>query len=268
MIVQWQPFIIYRWPGASLIVIRGHKHLHECAYIGDDSSEELEELMEAIQEGNGTDDSPANQPKLMKRHRPDIKFHSPMHSNSTGNHTLNGIIDYSEITDPKTLKNLLQALREKSKGPRMKTLPNVQHPHMHRNSTIAKEESDNIKIVSPDNYTNSEEVFRDILNKLKNMGTKGSTILQKVNQRFSNNDGSNHNNNVVMDTKGRHYSKPAVKYEDEIDQARRRKREIILSTALGGNMDDEENDKAIEEVIKKYFLHTNFIEYSLSCSIS
>lgn len=42
----------YRWPGASLILIRGHRHLHECAYIGDDSSEELEELMEIVAEGN------------------------------------------------------------------------------------------------------------------------------------------------------------------------------------------------------------------------
>ncbi|KAF4519975.1 hypothetical protein B566_EDAN005475 [Ephemera danica] len=33
-----------RWPGASLIVIRGYKHLHDCAYIGDDSSEEADEL--------------------------------------------------------------------------------------------------------------------------------------------------------------------------------------------------------------------------------
>ncbi|VVC95794.1 unnamed protein product [Leptidea sinapis] len=36
-----------RWPGASLIMIKGYKHLQECAYIGDDSSEELDELLEA-----------------------------------------------------------------------------------------------------------------------------------------------------------------------------------------------------------------------------
>lgn len=47
-------FYIYfpiRWPGASLILIRGHRHLHECAYIGDDSSEELNELIEIVAEG-------------------------------------------------------------------------------------------------------------------------------------------------------------------------------------------------------------------------
>lgn len=36
-----------RWPGASLIMIKGYKHLQECAYIGDDSSEEVDELLEA-----------------------------------------------------------------------------------------------------------------------------------------------------------------------------------------------------------------------------
>lgn len=49
---------MYRWPGASLTIIRGHKHLHECAFIGDDSSEELDELLEvrAMQQDliNGT----------------------------------------------------------------------------------------------------------------------------------------------------------------------------------------------------------------------
>lgn len=33
--------------GASLIIIKGHRHLHECAYIGDDSSEESDEMEEA-----------------------------------------------------------------------------------------------------------------------------------------------------------------------------------------------------------------------------
>lgn len=236
-----------RWPGASLIVIRGHKHLHECAYIGDNSSEELEEMMEAIQEGNMSEDSPANQPKLMKRHRPDIKFHSPLHNNPSKNHTLNEIMDNTEITDPKTLKELLQVLKEKSKVLKMKPLPKDQTLHMHRNSTIAKGESPNIKIVPPENDTNSEEVLRDILSKLKHLGDKGSTILQKVNQRY-NSSRINYHDNVVMDTKGRHYSKPLVKYEDDIDRARRRKREIILATALGGNMDDTDNDEGIEEV--------------------
>lgn len=40
----------FRWPGASLTIVRGHKHLHECTFIGDDSSEELEELIQVAEE--------------------------------------------------------------------------------------------------------------------------------------------------------------------------------------------------------------------------
>jgi len=77
---------MFRWPGASLIVIRGHRHLHQCAYIGDDSSEEVDELMDAIKEGtyipsdqgvhrSTSNESVANDPNLMKRHRADVEFH-------------------------------------------------------------------------------------------------------------------------------------------------------------------------------------------------
>ncbi|XP_048004675.1 uncharacterized protein LOC125240687 isoform X2 [Leguminivora glycinivorella] len=42
-------------PGASLIMIKGYKHLKDCAYIGDDSSEEVDELLEANKLGQLSD---------------------------------------------------------------------------------------------------------------------------------------------------------------------------------------------------------------------
>lgn len=69
------------WPGASIILIRGHKHLQECAYIGDDSSEELEELLEIAEEKGIGDlhfsspESPANRVELLTKHRPGVEFH-------------------------------------------------------------------------------------------------------------------------------------------------------------------------------------------------
>lgn len=82
-------------------MIRGHKHLHECAYIGDDSSEEDDEMRGgAIQEENVTPrsgqwplpsatDSPVeavrndneeeddvNAPDRMRRLRPGVVFHA------------------------------------------------------------------------------------------------------------------------------------------------------------------------------------------------
>lgn len=73
--------MFYRWPGASMILIRGHRHLHECAYIGDDSSEEMEELMEIAAEKGilnfeiSSPESPANRVELLTKRRPEVQFH-------------------------------------------------------------------------------------------------------------------------------------------------------------------------------------------------
>ncbi|XP_018579974.1 uncharacterized protein LOC108917716 isoform X2 [Anoplophora glabripennis] len=246
-----------RWPGASLIVIRGHKHLHECAYIGDNSSEELEELMEAIREGtyveppgeksiNSTEDeAPANEPELMKRHRADVEFHSPRHRNNTKNYTMDSNVDNSEITDPKVMKILLEALRTKTKQSKGKLLGSDTKSHGHRNSTIAKAETKNFKIDPPKTRTTSEEAFSEILSKLRKLGGRGNAVLEKVNQEF-NQSKSNPTNQTIIDTKGRHYSKPPVNYNDNVDHERR-KRHLYLSPAHDLAEDDEENDMAIEE---------------------
>ena len=65
-------FVAIRWPGASLIVIRGHKHLQECAYIGDDSSEELEEILRANIRKLGDIDDHHKRPKNMTYNKPGI----------------------------------------------------------------------------------------------------------------------------------------------------------------------------------------------------
>ncbi|KAF5297931.1 hypothetical protein FQA39_LY11916 [Lamprigera yunnana] len=110
-----------RWPGASLIVIRGHKHLHDCAYIGDDSSEELDEITKALNDGTNNETSSTsesgdtNTPQVMRRHRPDVHFHHPFHVNATHqNHSISKHHDVPDITDPKLLKTLLDALSKKT----------------------------------------------------------------------------------------------------------------------------------------------------------
>lgn len=71
------------WPGASMILIRGHRHLHECAYIGDDSSEELDELLELAETQGITGlqySSPEGTPnrvEALRKRRPGVEFHDP-----------------------------------------------------------------------------------------------------------------------------------------------------------------------------------------------
>ncbi|CAH1163985.1 unnamed protein product [Phaedon cochleariae] len=237
-----------RWPGASLILIRGHKHLHECAYIGDDSSEELEELMEAAREKAGDPETnssqpqqQANDPDLMKWHRPEVQFHSPVHLNnsrSLGQDAHNGVADDAE-TDPKAMKPILEALRHKYKQSKP-----LNAEHTHRNSTVAKEEEENMHIEKPREATEPEKVLTDILGKLKRLGDQGPEVLHKLNEQFKKNHSDSEG---AFDTKSRTYSKPAVDFDEYVDQARRRKRDLILATALGGNQDDKENDMGIEE---------------------
>lgn len=262
-----QGMLFCRWPGASLIVIKGHKHLHECAYIGDNSSEELDELMEAIKEGtyvapnNRTSEkpkgekAPANEPDLMKRHREDVEFHHPIHKNSSSKHTINKIVDTTDVSDPKVIKQILDALQEKTNR-KVKNVSLIMkdHQHIKRNSTIAKDEVNNVNIehsVHEKNTTNnSQEVLKDIIKKLEAMGEKGSDILKKVNNQFKNKPNQKNVDNHILNVVGRHYSKPAVDFADSIDNARRRKRDLIIQTAMASQLvdDDEHNDQGIEEV--------------------
>ncbi|XP_049831166.1 uncharacterized protein LOC126272389 isoform X1 [Schistocerca gregaria] len=130
-----------RWPGASLIVIRGHKHLHECAYIGDDSSEEEEEqlLREAAEQGvpaavttsplslpqatparvaqskgeDDDEDSPANSPSVMRRLRPGVIIHKkpgPIAQHELINHSDDADHHYEPEEDlHKVAHNLIHA---------------------------------------------------------------------------------------------------------------------------------------------------------------
>ncbi|XP_065168171.1 uncharacterized protein [Atheta coriaria] len=256
-----------RWPGASLIVIRGHKHLHECAYIGDNSSEELDEMMEAIREGTYKtetgdevvdtvdNNAPSNTPNLMKRHREDVKFHDPIHNATTSktNHTLGGEgLDTTDVTDPKVLKKILDSLNEKA--------PRKPHVHVHRNSTIGKGETGNFDFENKSprfmqsTTTDSEEIISDVLRKLHNLGVdRGGNLLEKLNARYALNKSTGldqQQQENVIHIRGRQYHKPAVQFDDNIDKARRRRRELILQTAELSetfNKNDETDDVGQEE---------------------
>lgn len=236
-----------RWPGSSLIVIRGHKHLHECAYIGDDSSEELDEIYEAIQDGtyvhpNASTNNPPNKPDLMKRHRDDVEFHHEQHKKAHKNYTLPTGLDTSDITDPKDMKKILTTLSTSKK-----TAKDTQKKsHIHRNSTIAKSEEKNFKFNDTShsvnrtaNVSDSDALINDIVAKLMKLGMSGEEALKKIHEQFklkANNSGIDH---------GRQYQKPQVKFEDHIE---RRKREVQVEITRQLNKHDEENNVAAEEV--------------------
>lgn len=196
-------------------MIRGHKHLHECAFIGDDSSEEIDELMEAIREGNtqkdGTkpepkiDDAPINRPNEMKRHRPDVKFHDPNHPITTHkNHTLDSqIADDPDEIDRKQMAILLAQLSEKTKKVKETW---EEHIHKYRNQSVNEKEATNLKFandaqqrlrirdrpklnqtsgVPAPKMLTSEEIFEQTLNLIETKGASGRKILERLIDKYN-----------------------------------------------------------------------------------
>lgn len=95
----------------------------------------------------------------------------------------------------------------------------------------------------------SDEVMEDVLEKLRKLGKRGDAVLEKINRQYQAAVGKDDEDEVI-NMGARHYSKPPVQYEDNIDRAKRRKRELILQTSIARifNEDDVENDLGLEEV--------------------
>ncbi|KOB72991.1 Uncharacterized protein OBRU01_11449 [Operophtera brumata] len=150
-----------RWPGASLIMIKGYKHLQECAYIGDDSSEELDELLEAYSLGLMSNttlmekiedlkkvDGKANDPETMRRQKAGVSFHDPktvVNVTSSENDPNLDVTDH----DPKELQEILEhlhAIRQAAKDEQLKFYHPPSHLmqlpalHRHRDANVDKDE--------------------------------------------------------------------------------------------------------------------------------
>ncbi|KAJ8673425.1 hypothetical protein QAD02_004687 [Eretmocerus hayati] len=153
-----------RWPGASLAVIRGHKNLHECAFIGDDSSEELEELLEIVEkEGilskpiqtNTNASGLSNGPSKMKKVKQTVQFHHSerekdnllQHNNHQQHHEYS-----SHELDAKDMRDILTQLFTKTLDMRKRQKDTKTPQNTHYEGTF--KESDNID--KPPSFDDSE----------------------------------------------------------------------------------------------------------------
>ncbi|XP_050356698.1 uncharacterized protein LOC126777632 [Nymphalis io] len=194
-----------RWPGASLIMIKGYKHLQECAYIGDDSSEELDELIEAHKLGlisNSSllekihqlnkEDGKANDPGTMKRHKAGIKFHDP---SQKANATSLDNVPSVDVTDhdPKELREILErlhAIRQAAKTESLKYYHPPSHLmslpalHRHRDTNVDRDER---RFLS----------FKDIDGNISEPATTNATVKQTMQPIvLSNENIKTYNNNI------------------------------------------------------------------------
>ncbi|KAJ8708248.1 hypothetical protein PYW07_010373 [Mythimna separata] len=209
------------YPGASLIMIKGYKHLQECAYIGDDSSEEVDEIMEAYSLGLmseaakdeklkelGFVKGKTNDPDTMRRHKSGVSFHDPnKKENETSSPSADSLatVDVTDH-DPKELREILErlhALREAAKAQIAKNYkppPNLMELHAanrHRDVNVDKNERNNL--VFQDLNGNSSIVPITSENNSTETGPKN--VADNIFVGTNHNDTKVKFNNTVVDTK-------------------------------------------------------------------
>ncbi|XP_076226240.1 uncharacterized protein LOC143174823 isoform X1 [Nomia melanderi] len=176
-----------RWPGASLTIIRGHKHLHECAFIGDDSSEELEELLEVAKENGlflvnktNEDKSPSNEPNKMKRVHQGIQFHHKDQALLLNNsrHAANPTAHHynSNELDAKAMRAILTELFVKTLDTKKKQ---KESPHHHYEGTFVEEAN----IDKPPIQYSSDSILRAMAD--KSVEQKTTELLDKLSGKRS-----------------------------------------------------------------------------------
>lgn len=168
----------YRWPGASIIVIKGHKHLKECAYIGDNSSEELDEI-ESSEESNNT-----HIPRFMRKltsgmtvpdMAPDVVYIQNHPNDKNINITYfkksskiaNHHLDYAEELYKKEMK---EKIENEDYVDQVKKPNPVTPAHG----------------VEINNIPESKELIEESLRKLGNQGEDGAKLLQKLKEVVKN----------------------------------------------------------------------------------
>uniref|UniRef100_A0A1B6LJN2 E3 ubiquitin-protein ligase APD1-4 middle domain-containing protein n=1 Tax=Graphocephala atropunctata TaxID=36148 RepID=A0A1B6LJN2_9HEMI len=256
-----------RWPGASLIMIRGHKHLKQCAYIGDDSSEELDELFEGDGVNNTSIDYDiSNKPTSMKKVRDGVLVE--------GRH-----VDISSVhhhRKPFHASAVEDALRDNWKMDNKKG-PNV-HLRYAEYMMNPKKTKDNEEFKMNPNVVNvpmeaemaktSREVYNEMLDRLRKMGPKGRVLLDQLNKNLAEEGKSTMNVNVVEQstepangqdsTKSQKIPESSTKTDStttkrDLQNRKRRRRNIptIGKTAAQLTLHDEAADNAAEEMDMK-----------------
>ncbi|KPJ20094.1 hypothetical protein RR48_02847 [Papilio machaon] len=163
-------------------MIKGYKHLKECAYIGDNSSEELDELLEAYNLGLLSNttllekvqelkkvDGKANDPGTMKRHKAGVSFHDPM---QRGNMTSSDPVPSVDVTDhdPKELREILErlhAIRQAAKDEQLKYYRPPSHLmaltelHRHRDTNVDRDTRQWLSFKDIDGNVSDQEVAKN-----------------------------------------------------------------------------------------------------------
>ncbi|XP_075215596.1 uncharacterized protein LOC142321412 isoform X2 [Lycorma delicatula] len=274
-----------RYPGASLILIRGHKHLRNCAYIGDDSSEEIEEMYP--DDGNNTvHQDPPNKPEKMTKMSDGVVVYGQMNTAIPGFHhkKISSSMSNSISRIHKPKKVLKTGLKRGNKihlafaelGNKLvkynfdlnKLKSNNYSQTGYSNNENEKSTIDKSSLKLPttesSSLQSSREIYEKLIKRMKMLGDKGKRVLDKLRQ--FNETTSNSTNSEIKKTtdspeidlkpkhKLRHLRKLLKVSRNEnkteiTDEIQRKRREILLNNLHNPLIQDEESDTAMEEDI-------------------
>ncbi|EEB10391.1 conserved hypothetical protein [Pediculus humanus corporis] len=241
-----------RWPGAFLTVIKGHKQLKECAYFGDDSSEEEDELEELEKD---EEDAISNEPWMMKKARPGVIFHGSQLNNTLNKHRLSKeIVELDNGNEHNFYQWIPRMRSEKFKSEKKKIENNVNSTKSYNNNNNNNKSTESINLRGNFENLNTteeeekdevkskevEEAYQEVLEKLKKLKLNDKNILLQLQKNLRNKEnlnesGSSNNNNNNDNNKTR--------------DSYRKKRELEwhgLHEKL--NKNDEDYDTAAEEI--------------------
>lgn len=276
-----------RWPGASLILIKGHKHLRDCAYIGDDSSEELDELDEDESNSTKVHQDPANDPTKMTKLKDGIVHHQTatnhtaetfaIHHKKKGHSSESDSISKDEKvrrlrTDRKLGPTVHLAFAELGNKlvlpPYRKLYENgAENMNSHTKANSVNKKFSTIKTLeksaepSPKKAITSREIYEDVMKKLESLNdNRAKMILERLNSRLSSKtetsnvaDKESSSSTPENNVKIRHHRKLFNKIEEqkinksESENLLRKKREVILGTLEGPLTTHNEEDDAAME---------------------
>lgn len=247
-------------------MIKGHRHLKQCAYIGDDSSEELDEIFDGEESNNTSADYDiSNKPTEMKKINDgvileDIDISSHHHPHHKHFHT--------DVVEEALKKNWKV---DNKKGPNLHLIyaeQVINPPNKNRDKDEFKKNPNIVNIPgneesSDDRVKTSKEVLDEMLNQLRKMGDKGKVILEKINKNLTDEElstkGTEDKKHSSTDTSKVQRDKDLTKSEDlpsskskrSLPRNKLRRRRTAPTIGLAAsqlNEHDEDKNTAAEEV--------------------
>lgn len=242
-------------------MIRGHRHLKQCAYIGDDSSEELDEIFDGDENNNTSADYDiSNKPSNMKTIRGGVVLEGKNldHSDISASHHHHKPFHHGAVEQ-------LQENYLKWDNKKGQVHLNYAEQELNPKKLRDKEEyKTNPKIVNILSETETErqvkssgEVYDGILQQLKQMGPKGQEMLKQLNKKILEEErnldskpkiGISEQKEEISEHKPKETI--TINIENDLKNKKRRRRQIPENreTASSLTQHDEHADHAAEEV--------------------